>query len=174
MSGAPPEREAEHFPHVVTMARRWLLVLGAVWLVLGVALNLTEFPASPSLCLLLLGLGAIHFLVARFGSHRVALVFSVHFPSRCLRLTLRSTGRVSFGGPLTASARAGYLDREASRCPWTMPRSRPISLSFDSFTSKPLRVSAFTLLSRASPTQPTGLIHWQPVLPPLKALHGPW
>ena len=38
----------------------------------GVVLSLTEFSASPWLCLLLIGLAAIHFLVARFGSHRVA------------------------------------------------------------------------------------------------------
>ena len=80
MRNLPPEPEAEPFPHVVATARRWLLVLGVVWLILGVALSLTEFSASPWLCLLLLGLAAIHFLVARFGSHRVALIFSVYFP----------------------------------------------------------------------------------------------
>jgi len=80
MRDVPPESDTEPFPHVVAMARRWLLVLGAVWLILGVVPSLTEFSASPWLCLLLLGLAAIHFLVARFGSHRVAVIFSLYFP----------------------------------------------------------------------------------------------
>ena len=72
--------EPEYFPRVVAMARLWLLVLGAVWLILGVALSVTEFSTSPWLCLLLLAMAGAHFLVARFGSHRVALIFSVYFP----------------------------------------------------------------------------------------------
>ena len=80
MRDVAPEPDDEPFPHVVAMARRWLVVLGVVWLILGVLLSLAEFPASPWLCLLLISLAAIHFLVARFGSHRVALIFSVYFP----------------------------------------------------------------------------------------------
>jgi len=80
MRDDPPNADAEPFPHVVATARRWLYALGAVWLILGVALSLTEFSASPWLCLLLFGLAAIHFLVARFGSHRAAIVFSLYFP----------------------------------------------------------------------------------------------
>ena len=80
MREVPHEPDAEPFPHVVAMARRWLLVLGVAWLILGIVLSLTEFSASPWLCLVLLGLAAIHFLVARFGSHRVALIFSAYFP----------------------------------------------------------------------------------------------
>jgi hypothetical protein len=62
------------------MARRWLLALGVVWLILGVALSVTEFSESPWLCMLLFGLAAIHFLVARFGSYRAAIIFSLYFP----------------------------------------------------------------------------------------------
>jgi len=80
MREVPDKPDGEPFPHVVAMARRWLLVLGVVWLLLGIGLTLTGFSASPWLCLILLGLAVIHFLVARFGSHRVALIFSVYFP----------------------------------------------------------------------------------------------
>ena len=74
------EPDDESFPRVVAMARLWLVVLGTVWLILGVALSVTEFSTSPWLCLLLLSMAVVHFLVARFGSHRVALIFSVYFP----------------------------------------------------------------------------------------------
>jgi hypothetical protein len=80
MRDVATEPDAESFPRVVAMARLWLLILGTVWLILGVALSVTEFSSSPWLCLLLLALAGAHFLVARFGSHRVALIFSVYFP----------------------------------------------------------------------------------------------
>jgi len=80
MRDVPTGPDGESFLRIVATARLWLLALGAVWLTLGVALSVTEFSTSPWLCLLLLALAGVHFLVARFGSHRIALIFSVYFP----------------------------------------------------------------------------------------------
>ena len=80
MRSVPTGPDGDSFRRVVATARLWLLALGTVWLTLGVALSVTAFSTSPWLCLLLLALAGVHFLVARFGSRRVALLFSVYFP----------------------------------------------------------------------------------------------
>jgi hypothetical protein len=67
-------------PRAVKMARVWLLLLGVMWLLVGLVsgtIGGSEFWGWP---LVLIGFGIVHFFVALYASARIAVFFALIGP----------------------------------------------------------------------------------------------
>jgi hypothetical protein len=67
-------------PRAVALARFWLIVLGCIWLVLGVAVGMTMRSESWWLWLIVIAVAALHFIAARYARNRVAVFFALFGP----------------------------------------------------------------------------------------------
>lgn len=64
----------------IRMARFWLVFLGVVWLLVGIASAFTTSNELLWLSFLCVVVGIIHFVAARFASGRVAVFFALFGP----------------------------------------------------------------------------------------------
>ena len=67
-------------PHCVALARTWLRVLGAVWLLAGLIAGAASYPGLDWVPFLLAVVGLGHLVAARFASHRVAVFLTMFAP----------------------------------------------------------------------------------------------
>jgi hypothetical protein len=65
---------------VVLMARGWLVVLGTIWLLVGIVSGFTVNSEMLWLSFLCVVTGILHFVAARFASGRIAVFFALFGP----------------------------------------------------------------------------------------------
>jgi hypothetical protein len=66
--------------HAVRLARAWVFFAGCAWLVLGLGLVVASGMGLGLATFVVLLVAAVHFLVARFASRRVAVFFAMFGP----------------------------------------------------------------------------------------------
>ena len=67
-------------PHAVSLARNWLNIGGLAWLALAAAMLVATRGSDLAPVAALAALAIVHFIVARYGSRRVAVFFAMFGP----------------------------------------------------------------------------------------------
>ena len=64
-------------PRAVALARAWLWLAGMVWLIVGVIMLASSHDSSTWLAVLVVVFALGHFVLAHYGSRRVAVFFAL-------------------------------------------------------------------------------------------------
>ena len=67
-------------PHAVALARIWLNIGGVLWIGFAIAAMVTSRGIEIWPTVVLGSIALLHFAIAKFGSHRVAVFFAIFGP----------------------------------------------------------------------------------------------